>query len=148
MQIRSASRMLVIMGALGSFVGASCAQTPVGPDANAAATTRGTDAVSGTPTLSQVSPTSGPVGTLVTIAGTGFASKGNTATFGQGYVRDLESADGATLRLTVPEALDLCSPNPTSPCPGAYPAVRPGEYVIAVMLNGKQSNGFTFTVTP
>ncbi|MGE0815637.1 MAG: IPT/TIG domain-containing protein [Vicinamibacterales bacterium] len=100
------------------------------------------------PSVTAMTPTSGPVGTTVTIRGAGFDRRNNTATFGQGYIRQLDSADGATITFTVPDGLDLCPPDTTAPCAGAVPRTKPGDYVVAVMIGGKKSNALTFTVTP
>ena len=97
--------------------------------------------------LSKLAPASGPVGTVVTVTGSGFAAKGNTAMFGPGYLKNLDSTDGTAFKFTVPEGLDLCDPESLRPCPGAYPQVRPGEYVVMVIATGEKSNGLTFTVT-
>ena len=57
-------------------------------------------------TITAVSPTSGPIGTLVTVRGTGFAAQNNAVKFGRGYIRGLSSSDGTTIRFSVPEGLD------------------------------------------
>ncbi|MEZ5293363.1 MAG: IPT/TIG domain-containing protein [Vicinamibacterales bacterium] len=103
---------------------------------------------SASPSVATMTPTSGPVGTTVTITGAGFERRNNTATFGQGYIRQLDSTDGATITFTVPDGLDLCPPDTTTPCAGAVPRTKPGDYVVAVMIDGKKSNALTFTVTP
>ncbi len=89
-------------------------------------------------TITAVSPTSGPIGTLVTVRGTGFAAQNNTVKFGRGYIRGLSSSDGTTIRFSVPEGLDLCSPVSTGPCQGAFPRVTPGDYTVAIMT-GKET---------
>jgi hypothetical protein len=106
-----------------------------------------TDQPAAAPTMTKITPTSGPVGTQVTVTGTGFTARGNTVKFGTGYVKNLESADGTTLRFTIPEGLDLCAPDSLRPCPGAYPQVAPGEYAVAVLVDKDTSNAVTFTVT-
>lgn len=95
-----------------------------------------------------MTPMSGPVGTKVTITGTGFARVRNATTFGQGYIRDIESTDGTTLTFTVPEGLDLCPPDSAAPCAGAHPRTRAGDYDVAVLVDGKKSKSLSFTVTP
>jgi hypothetical protein len=98
-------------------------------------------------TVTGITPTSGPVGALVTISGSGFAAKNNTVKFGTGYIRGLDS-DGTTLRFTVPEGLELCGPDSTGPCQGAFPQVKPGEYDVAVVTRDGSSGRTKFTVTP
>lgn len=124
----------------------ACASTPLEPSASGDAVAQGDQAQG--PSVTSISPTSGPVGTVVTVTGRGFAPKNNAAAFGQGYIKQLDSSDGTTITFTVPEGLDLCSPEATGPCVGAYPRTRAGEYVVVVMRDGRRSNGLTFTVTP
>jgi IPT/TIG domain-containing protein len=101
----------------------------------------------GAPAISSITPSASPVGTAVTLTGSGFASEGNAVKFGTGYIKNIASADGNTLRFTVPDGLDLCAPDATGPCPGAYPQVTPGDYAVAVIRQGETSNSLTFTVT-
>lgn len=98
------------------------------------------------PTVTEIVPDSGAVATLVRLTGTGFAPSGNTIRFGDGYIKDLASADGVSLEFSVPEALDLCPPNPTGPCPMGFPRVVPGTYSVAVLVAGETSNSVEFTV--
>jgi hypothetical protein len=98
-----------------------------------------------------LSPTSGSVGTEVAVTGYGFTPSDNTIRFGAGYINDLNSADGVTLRFTVPEGQNLCPPTdahspPVAPCPGAYPRVTPGSYFISVLNTNGTSNSLNFTV--
>ena len=99
------------------------------------------------PSLLELAPPSGPVGTMVTVRGAGFATTANTVRFGPGYVNDLPSADGRTIQFIVPEGLDLCAPGSPGPCAMAYPRVVPGDYEIAIITRGVASNRLTFTVT-
>ncbi len=137
------SRTLMAATLLVSAVGvlaASCGSTPLQPGSIQADTAQAAK-------MTRMSPTSGPVGTQVTITGTGFAAQGNTVKFGSGYVKNLDSPDGATLRFTIPDGLDLCPPNATRPCPGAYPRVAPGDYGVAVLEADDTGSVTTFTVT-
>jgi IPT/TIG domain len=99
------------------------------------------------PTVVSIQPLSGPVGSLVTIRGSGFADQNNTVKFGNGYIRGVRSTDGTTMQFTVPEGLDLCPPTSTGPCQGAFPAVTVGNYEVTVIADGTKSASFTFTVT-
>ena len=141
MRVRSLSDTLAALGLLTSVLGASCGSTPVEPEkvtvSNAPAA----------PTITKITPTSGPVGTEVTVTGTGFVPRGNTVKFGSGYVKGLDSPDGTLLRFAIPDGLDLCSPDAGGPCLGAYPMVRPGDYAVTVMVNKETGNAVTFTVT-
>lgn len=145
MRVRSISHRLVLAVAV-SAATIACMSSPLQPGASDVESPRATQGQE--PAVTTITPTSGPVGTRVTVTGSGFASRSNTATFGQGYIRDLESTDGTTLSFTVPEGLDLCSPDATGPCAGAHPRTRAGDYVVAVMREGRKSNTLTFTVTP
>ena len=140
-RVGSLSHTLAALGFLTSVLGASCGSTPLEPEkapvGNAPAA----------PAITKITPTSGPVGTEVTVTGTGFAPRGNTVKFGSGYVKGLDSPDGTSLRFAIPDGLDLCSPDPGGPCLGAYPAVRPGDYAVAVIVNKEMGNAVTFTVT-
>jgi hypothetical protein len=136
--------MLVTLTFLGGVLAASCASSPTQPSSQSPSA----QSPSGTPGVSQITPTASPVGTTVTITGTGFAAHGNTVKFGDGYIRDVSSPDGTTLHFTVPEGLDLCAPsNLNLPCRGAFPRVNPGDYAVAVITEGQMSNSRTFTVT-
>lgn len=145
MRARMLSHRLIVAMAVG-VAAVACSSSPLQPE-SADASQASDRAQSQAPSVASISPTSGPVGTKVTIKGSGFARR-NAATFGQGFLRDLESTDGATITFTVPDGLDLCSPEATGPCAGAYPRTRAGDYAIAIMLDGQKSNALTFTVTP
>jgi hypothetical protein len=102
--------------------------------------------------LTSLSPASGAVGTQITARGGGFTPTGNSIKFGAGYINNLESSDGVTLRFTVPDGLNLCPPPPmgemsTTPCPSAYPQVKPGSYSISVMNEKGSSGDLAFVVT-
>ena len=103
------------------------------------------------PSLTALAPASGSVGTAVAVSGGGFTPTGNTVKFGKGYINDLASSDGVTIRFTVPEGLNLCPPitdqSPAVPCAGAYPRVTPGQYSISVMNANGTSTNLTFVVT-
>ena len=100
------------------------------------------------PQISSLQPNSGPVGTLVTIIGSGFTETGNTVKVGAGYIRNLNSLNN-TIEFVVPDGLGICNPYSLAPCPliGAYPPVRPGEYLVSVINVNGQSNSVVFTVT-
>lgn len=105
-----------------------------------------TSTTQGTPTISQLVPDTGTVGSEVTIHGSGFDPTGNVVKFGAGYISNLAS-DGTSTRFTVPDGLDLCNPNTEGPCPGgANPQVNPGSYLVGVISRGGTSNSMTFTV--
>jgi hypothetical protein len=135
------------LAAVAAVLAASCDGAPIQPQPRDAPGGAQATPSAGSPTISQITPTASPVGTAVTITGSGFAAQGNTVKFGRGYIRNVASADEMTLQFTVPDGLDLCAPDATTPCPQAYPKVTSGDYVVAVITGGKTSNSATFTVT-
>ena len=81
-------------------------------------------------TLTSLSPTSGRVGTQVTLQGSGFTASNNTVHFGIGGTQNVASANGTTIYFTIPpylSACDLmtfgmaCTPYAQSVVPGTYP---------------------------
>ncbi len=109
---------------------ASCGSSPIEPGPVVTANQPA-------PTMLTITPASGPVGTQVTITGAGFQPRGNHLKFGTGYIKNVDSADGAVLRFTIPDGLDLCAPDGAGPCAGGYPQVFPGDYEIAVMTGAE-----------
>ena len=98
---------------------------------------------------SYLTPSSGPVGTVVTIHASGFASTGNQVTLDgmvDGSLNDVSSPDGKTLTFTVPSSL---GPNckPDQACPMYMIVVTARSYTVAVISNGVTYNIGTFTVT-
>jgi len=57
---------------------------------------------SSTPTVTNMSPVSGPVGTNITISGTNFATSGNTVEFSTGVFGNIISSTPTSVTLTVP----------------------------------------------
>jgi hypothetical protein len=101
--------------------------------------------------VAALSPTSGSIGTEVTVTGYGFTPSNNTIRLGAGYINGLNSADGVTLHFTVPDGLNLCPPTDAhsravTPCPGAFPRVTPGSYSVSVLNANGASNDLPFTV--
>jgi hypothetical protein len=100
--------------------------------------------------IATISPSTGPVGATVEITGSGFPATGNVVKFGVGYVANLTSPDGRTLRFTIPEHHDMCPPAElglTVPCAEAYPRVQPGEHPVSVVTRTRVSPQVVFTVT-
>ena len=97
------------------------------------------------PTILSLSPTEGPAGTAypieVTITGTGFASEGNTVTFGDISIRDLASTESGT-RIT------FFAPK-ERPSTGEVPpfVLMPGEYRVTVTTPQGTSNTVKFNLT-
>ena len=108
-----------------------------------------------TPQLISIVPDSGPIGTEVTIQGSGFTASGNTVVFGvgsraypSGSVYPNHSSDnGSVIRFTIPEHYDPACEYSSRPCPYAALPTVPGSYSVAVSNIGGQSNAQNFTVT-
>lgn len=95
-----------------------------------------------------LSPTSGPVGTSVTIHGSGFGADNDIlmSNFTGAALKDVASTDGTTLTFTVPNTLlPNCAPNQA--CPDFVMLVRDGAFPISVVTNGTTQDIGTFTVT-
>jgi hypothetical protein len=97
--------------------------------------------------VAKLTPDSGPVGTAVVVTGSNFAAARNHVQFGIGYVANLASADGTTLRFSVPVNVNVCPPDSTDPCAMVIARVLPGDYPVAVITGGETSNTLHFTVT-
>ncbi|HUC31252.1 MAG TPA: IPT/TIG domain-containing protein [Candidatus Paceibacterota bacterium] len=96
-----------------------------------------------------LSPSSGPIGTVVTIHGNGFSSTGNTITL-NGLVgaslTDVSSPNGKALMFTVPQSLGPdCKTD--QPCPEFLMEVGDGNFTVSVISNGVTQNIGIFTVT-
>lgn len=92
----------------------------------------------GTPVISYLSPSSGGVGTSVTVFGSGFSSTGNTLHFGNGIVSNLSSYDGLSVSFTVPNTLSGYG----------YQPIGLGTYNVSVTSStGVTSNTMPFTIT-
>ena len=117
----------------------SCGESQTGPTAPTA------------PTVTAIAPAAGPVGTTVTIEGSGFSPTGNIVKFGVGYLSDLASPDGRRLLFAVPEGHNLCPPSELGykePCAGGvFPRVQPGSYAVSVVTRTETSRQVQFTVT-
>jgi peptidoglycan hydrolase-like protein with peptidoglycan-binding domain len=100
------------------------------------------------PTISSLSPASGPVGATVTITGSRFTSD-NTVHFNGGVVPHVVSSNGTTLTFTVPDHLNPACYYNNPPCMtfAAPPAVTPGNYSVSVENSFGTSNTLNFTVT-
>ena len=103
--------------------------------------------------LTSLSPTSGPVGTQVTISGFGLNTSGNTIYFAgypQGTFNSISALTGSSLSFSIPSALAFPCADQTNPllaCPLAERVVVPGNYDIWVSNANGTSNHLTFTVT-
>ena len=90
------------------------------------------------PYIAYLNPTSGAVGSMVTVYGSGFSPTGNTVHFGGGVITGLNSTDGRTLSFIVPSSLSGYSSQ----------VVTIGSYNVSVSsFRGQTSNAVPFNVT-
>ncbi|MFA7309702.1 MAG: peptidoglycan-binding protein [Candidatus Paceibacterota bacterium] len=100
----------------------------------------------GTVSIQALSPVAGPIGTRVTVTGSGFTSD-NTIGFGSGVVVHVPSYDGTTLTFTVPDGLNPRCFYSNPRCLIATQQTTPGNYAVSVENTNGISNTRTFTVT-
>lgn len=107
------------------------------------------DGASKIPVITSLSLRAGPVGTRVTIKGTGFAAVGNRINFGTGVLMDIPSPDGMILVFTVPEdQVPLCAvTTPRCLLPAPYNPVKLATYTVSVTTDNITSAWFSFAVT-
>ncbi len=107
-----------------------------------------TSVVTQVPTMTSLSPSSGPVGTSVTLTGSGFSTTGNIVSFGNGIINNVPSTnDGKNILFNVPEyQRQECSySNP--PCLQAFFLNTQGVYAVSVRnSSGITSNSQNFTI--
>ncbi|HEX7651538.1 MAG TPA: PKD domain-containing protein [Candidatus Paceibacterota bacterium] len=96
--------------------------------------------------VTDIDPSSGPVGTDVTLTGTGFTDD-SIVRFGTGAIKDATvSDDGTSLTFTVPSDMGAyCKPG--AMCPMYAILVRPGTYDVRVQNGSTTSNAVEFKVT-
>ena len=100
------------------------------------------------PRLDSLSPTIGPIGTQVTMHGTGFTPEDNLVLFDSfGAIPHLASTDGTTLTFTVPGYLDPYCRYTTPPCQAPQMRVVQKRYQITVRNAEGISGTLSFTVT-
>jgi len=104
--------------------------------------------VSSVPYIQYVSPTSGQIGSVVTLLGSNFSLQNNTILFGDVEIPNVTSSQNGTLiSFAVPS---VAAPNcqPGMMCAQSMRAVSPGTYDISVQTAYGTSNIFAFSVTP
>lgn len=107
--------------------------------------------IGGAPTISYLSPSSGEVGTTVTVYGSRFNSNTTVSFGGSAVAPNVQILNANTLTFRVPEQLlpSCAYPTPDRPyvCMIAGSPTTPGNYQISVKNNNDVSNSVTFTVT-
>ena len=98
-------------------------------------------------TLTLLSPTSGRVGTQVTLTGSGFTASNNTVHFGIGGMQNVASANGTTIYYTIPSYLSACDLMTSGmACTPYAQSVVPGTYPLYVTNGNGASSILYFTV--
>jgi IPT/TIG domain len=100
------------------------------------------------PRITSVQPLAGPVGTRLTIAGSGFDDRANTINFGTSAYANIMSTGGTAIVFVVPAATNPPCLNATPPCAIASGPITPGAYEVSVTNAQGTSNSVAFTVTP
>ena len=98
------------------------------------------------PTITSISPTSGAVGSQVTLYGSNFTSTNNTVNFGSGALPALSSSNNSSLTFNVPSSLNLACYYSNPPCLAPSYQVTPGPYAVSVTNANGTSNSVNFTV--
>lgn len=110
------------------------------------ATTTPATTTPATVSISSIDPSSGPVGTSVTLTGSGFTSD-SVVHFGAGAIKDATtSSDGTVISFTVPSSIGPYCP-PGRFCPMYLMLVTPRAYDVYVSNDTGTSGTTTFTVT-
>lgn len=99
------------------------------------------------PAITSVQPLTGPVGTRVTITGTGFSDSANTINFGVSAYPNVPGTNGTTIVFAVPMQANPPCRNLTPPCEIATALITPGDYALSVTTIQGTSAAVTFTVT-
>ncbi len=100
----------------------------------------------GIPSVSFISPSSGPVGTTVTVYGSGFDAN-TTVSFGGSHGPNLQIINANTLTFRVPERLLPACAYGNIICMIYGPATEPGNYQVSVKNQFGTSNAVNYTVT-
>jgi hypothetical protein len=99
-----------------------------------------------TVSVSSLTPSSGVVGSTVTIKGSGFTSD-NTIKFGIGTIIHVAAKSSTSLTFTVPNSLTPACFYSEPRCMIATRLTTPGVYAVSVQNSGGTSNALNYTVT-
>jgi hypothetical protein len=102
---------------------------------------------SSAPTIMSLQPLTGPVGTRVTITGTGFSDSANTVNFGANAYPNIPRTNATIILFVVPTATNPPCRNVRPPCAIASMLITPGVYGLSVTSTQGTSNSVSFAVT-
>ncbi len=96
--------------------------------------------------IDSISPSSGPVGTIVTLKGSNFPTSGNTVHFDITSIENV-SSNGSTMSFLLPSYSNPACRYANPPCALAQAQIVPGNYGVWVTGPNGKSNALTFSVT-
>lgn len=99
----------------------------------------------GVVSVTSMTPTTGPVGTQITITGTGFDAYNNTVHFGNGGTMHVPAYNGV-IYYTVPSYLSPCDVSGGGVCAQYLQQVTPGSYPVYVTTPSGSSGATNFQV--
>lgn len=101
------------------------------------------------PRITSISPTSGPVGTVVTVTGGGLALNTLAIYFGSGELIEGANFNPTSLTFVVPSEIPLCPPiaSAVTGCTTPPMQVSTGTYQVSIAWGNSRSNSLPFTVT-
>ena len=130
---------------LSNTVNFTLMSSPACGGTNCASTVLAASSTSTTPSISYLLPSSGPVGTQVTIVGSGFDSSSHVL-IDTGAIGSSSYLDNTHITFTVPSSFGaLCDPGAF--CSNIAFSTAPGSHKIAVKTASGTSNAVNFTVT-
>jgi hypothetical protein len=104
-----------------------------------------TSPAAASPSISSLNPSSGNVGTQVTVLGSGFTPTNNTVKFGSTSLSGISSNSGSSLVFTVPsQNTQNCNSN--GACTNSVEQLPSGDFQVSVSTANGTSNSLTFTI--
>lgn len=139
---------VLTLGQSAAFQGYTVLLTSLSPTTATFTVTGTGQGVLAAPKIFSVTPAQAPVGTQISLLGTGFTND-NTIRFGTTEILHVPSFNNGTLLyFTIPtESTTNCGYNSATACYGPVSQVLPGNYQIYVLNANGQSDAKTVTVT-
>jgi hypothetical protein len=97
------------------------------------------------PEVRGIQPAEIAVGDTAVITGSGFTASANSVHLGPGYLKDLASSDGTSIRFALPTALSPCPPS-AEVCAALAVLLTPGTYSLSVVNANGTSNDITLRI--